>query len=289
MAAARLLLAALALAPCGWGEGPRSIGAPSYTADSIVNAADGRPDRLGPNTLASIYGKDLSYNTRAVAAADIIDRQIPTALGGVRVNMSGIYLPLLYVSPSQINFLLPYDLLGSEIDLLVERDNLHGPKARVRLGPAAPAIFRTQDQLVIAAHLDGTLVTRQSPARGGEVIVLFATGLGRTRPDQLSGRLAPGAAWLASGAGFSLRLDGVPVDAGRILYAGVAPGFAGLYQINLRLPDEPGPDPELTVNASGVESSGGIRLITTPEALVDPGVHLRRGSPGVPPDHPREP
>jgi uncharacterized protein (TIGR03437 family) len=181
----------------------------------------------------------------------------------VRVNMSGVYLPLIYVSPAQINFLLPYDLEAPEIDIAVERDNLRGPKVRIRLAGTAPAVFRKDEQSVIAAHLDGSLVTHESPARGGEVVVLFATGLGRTNPEQLSGRLAPGAAGLASGAQFSVRLDGAAVPPARILYAGVAPGFVGLYQINLQLPDDPGQDPELTIVSGDQASSGGIHLVTT--------------------------
>jgi uncharacterized protein (TIGR03437 family) len=240
MAAARLLLAVMAFAPCLWCEGPRSIGAPSYSTDSIVNAADGRSDRLGPNTLASIYGKDLAYNPRALAASDIVDNRVPVSLGGVRVNMSGIYLALIYVSPTQINFLLPYDLETAEIEIWVERDNLRGPKVKIHLSDTAPGVFRLDAQTVVAAHLDGSVVTHEAPARGGEVVVLFATGLGRTKPAQLSGRLAPGAAALIAGDRFSVRLDGAAVPAGNILYAGVAPGFVGLYQINLRLPDDAG-------------------------------------------------
>ncbi len=263
MAAARLLLAVMAFAPCIWCEGPRSIGAPSYSTDSIVNAADGRSDRLGPNTLASIYGKDLAYNARALAASDIVDSRVPVSLGGVRVNMSGVYLPLIYVSPTQINFLLPYDLEASEIEISVERDNLRGPKVKIRLAGTAPAVFRMDAQTVVAAHLDGSVVTRAAPAHGGEVVVLFATGLGRTKPEQLSGRLAPRAAALTSGDRFAVRLDGAALPAGRILYAGIAPGFVGLYQINLLLPDEPGQDPEVTVAFGDQASSSGFRLITT--------------------------
>ena len=263
MAAARLLLAVTAFAPCIWSEGPRSIGAPSYSTDSIVNAADGRSDRLGPNTLATIYGKDLAYNARALAASDIVDRRVPVSLGGVRVNMSGIYLPLIYVSPTQINFLLPYDLEAPAIEISVERDNLSGPKVKIRLSDTAPAVFRMDAQTVVAAHLDGTVVTHESPARGGEVVVLFATGLGRTKPAQLSGRLAASAAALLWSDRFTVRLDGAAVPPARVLYAGVAPGFIGLYQINLLLPDNPGQDPELTVAFGDQASSGGFRLITT--------------------------
>ncbi len=263
MAAARLLLAVLAFAPCSWCERPRSIGAPSYSTDSIVNAADGRADRLGANTLASIFGKDLSYNTRALAASDILGNRLPTMLGGVRVNFSGIYLPLLYVSPTQINFLLPYDHASPELDVWVERDNTRGPKVRIQVAPVAPAMFRLDERTVIATHLDGSLVAGDSPARGGEVVILYATGLGRTLPDQTAGNLAVAAAALAPGSGFSVRLGGAALPPDRVWYAGVAPGYAGLYQINLQLPDDPGKDPEISVAIGEQVSSGGLRLITS--------------------------
>jgi uncharacterized protein (TIGR03437 family) len=98
---------------------------------------------------------------------------------------------------------------------------------------------------VIATHGNGPLVTPEQPATAGEVVVLYATGLGPTLPAQLPNRLAESAAPVADFERFLVLLNGVPVAREDILYAGVTPGFAGLFQINLRLPMDVPPDPEI--------------------------------------------
>ncbi|MBI1786671.1 MAG: hypothetical protein HYR60_03845 [Acidobacteria bacterium] len=257
MSAARLLLAALPLAPCLWPEGPRGIGAPSYSTDSIVNAASQRAGALAPNTIATLYGVDLAYSTRALQPADLSAGAIPMVLDGVRVNLGGLYSPLLFVSPGQINFVVPYLLVAGELDLYVERDNTRGPKVRIRLEEAAPALFATEST-ILATHADGRLLSAEAPGVPGEVVVLYSTGLGRTEPDQAPGRLAVTADRIRRLDELRVLLDEEPVS--RILYCGVTPGFAGLYQINLELPETIGKNPELRIVLGDQGSPAGYRL-----------------------------
>src|SRR5207302_7350226 len=87
--------------------------APVYSAESIVNAADNQTGTLAPNTIATVYGAGLAYGTRALTADDIRGGVLPTALPGtdVRVIIGGLPANLYYVSPTQINFLVPANLL----------------------------------------------------------------------------------------------------------------------------------------------------------------------------------
>ena len=260
MTSARLLLAVAAVPSCLWPDGPRGIGAPSYSTDSIVNAADNRTGYLAPNTIGTIYGVDLSYSTYAIGPADLKARTLPTSLEGVRIGLAGIYAHLLYVSPRQINFIVPANLVEGETDLYVERDNLRGPKLRVRLNDAAPAPFLLDAERVIATHADGSLVDDRAPARAGEVVVIYLTGLGRTSPEQLGGTLAGEAAAIRRLADLSVTLDGDKVPAGRIWYAGITPGYSGLYQINLHLPDNVRRNPEVRVALGEQSSAPGQKL-----------------------------
>src|SRR5437868_15349985 len=88
---------------------------PSYSAASIVNSATNTADALAPNTIASIYGVNLSYDTAALSSSEIVGGMMPRLLVGVGVYVAGTAAPLYYVSPHQINFLIPSDLLTGEL------------------------------------------------------------------------------------------------------------------------------------------------------------------------------
>ena len=114
---------------------------------------------------------------------------------------------------------------------------------------------------VIAQHLDYSLVTTASPAHDGELIVLYAGGLGQTSPLVPSGQVPQVAAQLEDRANFHVWLDGVPVDPSLIEYAGVTPDCAGLYQINLRLPPNVPPHPEIRISTADGMSPGQRYLV----------------------------
>jgi len=97
-------------------------------------------------------------------------------------------------------------------------------------------------------HLDGRLVTSDAPAKAGEVILLYAGGLGRTSPDTSTGRIASFAAPIQAVAQLQVLLNGKAAPPGSIAYAGLAPGFAGLYQINLLVPSGLPPNPEIRIS-----------------------------------------
>jgi uncharacterized protein (TIGR03437 family) len=80
---------------------------PAYTAASIVNSATNLADALAPNAIATIYGTDLSYGTDQASSANLVNHMLPEALAGVRVYVGNYLTSLYYVSPRQINFLIP--------------------------------------------------------------------------------------------------------------------------------------------------------------------------------------
>jgi len=240
--------------------------APFYTTGSIVNSADGQIGPLAPNMIGTIYGAGLSYTTRALAPADVMDGVLPTTLPGtgVTVLMGLIAANIFYVSPTQINFLVPSVLLPGRISLRVVLNGVAGPAVPIDLAAASPAIYQMDAQTVIATGLDGSLVTADAPARPGDVIVLYATGLGDTLPPPILANIATTAAPLRQIADFNVLLDGVAVDRSLILYAGLAPGFAGLYQINLRLPDGAGGNPQIQIGLADAISPPGLKLPVKP-------------------------
>lgn len=235
--------------------------APHYASATIVNSATGQ-STLAPNTFATIYGTGLAYITRAMTPADIQGSFLPVYLSGtgVTVNINGIAAPIWYVSPTQINFLVPSTLLPGPATVVVSLDNTAGPEASVRLIPAAPGLFLKDPETVAAVHLDGSLVNAENPARKGEDIVLFATGLGPVQPQPRYLEVSRTAAPLVNMKAFVVLLNGEAVPANRIRYAGAAPGFAGLYQINLWLPENIPANPEIRLAIDAAISPAGPKL-----------------------------
>jgi uncharacterized protein (TIGR03437 family) len=251
-------LGALAIAQ----ERPRPQVAPVYTAASIVNAADNQSGALAANTLATIYGTNLAYDTAAITENDITGGVLPTVLGTDETEVFVSYLPadLYYVSPTQINFLVPPDLLPGPVNVYVTIDGLHGPIIPLTLTPAAPGLFQLDPQNAVATSANGTVLTPAAPANPGDIVVLYATGLGAMNPPVIYGFLPTAAASLVSGANLSILLNGTAVDSSAIQYAGQAPGYAGLYQINLKLPASTGQNPEIRLKIDGQASIPGVHL-----------------------------
>ncbi|MBV8819569.1 MAG: hypothetical protein JO022_14510 [Acidobacteriaceae bacterium] len=240
--------------------------APSYSGNSIVNAADNSPGPLAPGAIATIYGTNLSNVTRALTGSDMSGNLLPTVLPGtgVHVLVGGLAAGIYYVSPNQINFLVPVILIPGPSQVIVTINGLAGPSIPITLAATSPAFFQLDQQTVVASHIDGSVVTADNPAHPGQIVVLYATGLGMVNPPLTNLAVATAAAQLKQLAALKITLDGNQVDASHVPYAGVCPGFAGLYQINLQLPDSVGPNPELRVALGDESSPAGLILPVQP-------------------------
>ena len=135
---------------------------------------------VAPGAIASIFGTNLADRT---VVADSLP--LPTELGGVRVKFNGIPAPLFFVSPSQVNVQVPFELSGFSASMEVEKDTPNGAvisaAAAVGLANGAPGIFTssgTGEGLGAIVHADFSPVTEENPAVRGETLTAFATGLG---------------------------------------------------------------------------------------------------------------
>ncbi len=245
------LLLALACAPLGIRAQISGNGStPLYTQQSIVNAATQAAGPLAPNTIATIYGTGLAFDTWAVTSSDTMHGAIPTTTNrgtdGVHVWVDANPCGLFFVSPTQINFLIPYSLAAGTHLIIVERDSMAGPTVNFQVTTTSPGLF-LYNGAALAVHLSGDVISPAEPAAPGEIIVIYANGLGRTSPDAPAGQLATAAFSIYYAPELQVLLNGVPCPAGSVLYAGLTPGFAGLYQINLTLPPDAPPNPYIQV------------------------------------------
>jgi uncharacterized protein (TIGR03437 family) len=230
--------------------------APCYSAAGIVNSATGDTSRLAPFTYVTIYGINLSFETRNRSANDTLP-----GLAGVQVLIGDIISLVSYVSPTQINVLVPYSLKPNrDVPVVVDRLGTRGPRVTIHLREFAPAFFQYGPDTVVAQHDDWTVITADSPARPGGYAILYLTGLGPLA-GPIDEYVPPGrAVQIQARSDLQLFLDGQPVDDSRIEYAGLVPTIPGLYQINLKLPDTAGANPEIQVAIRGDFSRPGLFL-----------------------------
>ena len=234
--------------------------APFYTTQSIVNGATQTVEALAPNVIATLYGTNLAFDTRAVAATDIVGGMMPTTLDGVAVWVNSIPCALFLISPTQINFLVPYEFTAGTVSVIVARDGQAGPSVSIQLNNTSPGFFIWDGNNAVAVHLTGQAISATAPAVPGEIVVIYAAGLGRTAPDTVAGQLATEAFPIYYASQLQILFNGIPCPPGSVLYAGLTPGFAGLYQINLVLPLNLTANPQIQVAIGAQISPQSIQL-----------------------------
>ncbi len=263
---AALVLLAVCVFACPLGAESATRQAPTYTQSSIVNAASNQPGAFAPNTIVALYGSDLAFVTRELRPEDVRDGTMPTLLpgSGVRVLISRISAQIYFVSPGQVNLLIPSNLRTGPADLQLTLDGRAGPVVPIRLEDAAPALFEQAGGYAVAARGDGSVVWLDTPVVPGDVVVLYATGLGETVPPLRYGEIARGAASVKDAAEVRVIVDGRMSAAEDVSYAGVSPGFAGLYQVNWRVPEWAAGDVEVRVAVREARSQAGVKLPVRP-------------------------
>ncbi len=235
---------------------------PGYTASSIVNASDYSSGPFAPGSILSIFGSNLSFETAGLNS-DNVSATLPISLGDTHVVIDGSSAPLFFVSPGQINVMIPANKIAGNISVQVVRQSMQGPMVTLALVTASPALFVSSGYALAQdynAHY--AVVKPAAPAQAGDVIVLYATGLGGTQPLPALGEIQESPALIngfASGV-LQVLLNGKAIDPKTIAYAGLTPGFAGLYQINFLLPSDCPANPQIQVAMGGQITPGNVTL-----------------------------
>ncbi len=223
----------------------RQLSPQTVAITNVVNAASQSGGPVAPGEIISIMGALLGPQPGESAA--ITNGALPTAASGVRVLFDGIAAPLLYVSASQINAIVPYELAGrATAQIQVESGGFRSAPFLASLREAAPGIFTIsgsgsgQGAIV---NQDGTLNSAENPAARGAIVSIYATGEGAIQPAPATGRIAAGPP-ATPVLPVSVAIEGL---AAPVLYAGPAPMAAGLLQVNVRIPDGATPSDQAPV------------------------------------------
>lgn len=252
--------------PCGLTQKPTIKGA-------LNGASFQAPWNVG--SLMSIFGSNFAAagKTRSVTAGDIVSQKFPQTLACIAVSVNGQNAPITYLQSDQINIQAPALAgVGTATVVVIAnpgaanelRSDALSLTTQVAL---APAIFTFNGKSVAATSADGaTIVANPSvaptgvPAKPGDIIVLYATGLGPTNPAATPGDIALAQAPVITAP--TVVIGGVTIPPADILYAGLSPqSICGLYQINVKLPALlTDGDVAVSISAGGSQSAAGTTV-----------------------------
>lgn len=213
----------------------------------VTNAASFSPITMSiaPGELITLYGTGLAQATLSIPEG----QAYPTNLGGVQVLINGRAAPVYAVSSTQVSAVVPYatasDIAGSLATVQVKNNGTLSNTVTMFLDSTSPGIFTlTQNGVGNAAalHQDYSIVTPQNPAKPGEYVSIYLTGLGTVTPTVAEGAPGPSStlSWadVFNNGQLEVWLDDPqqgPLPC-TIQYAGLAPGLNGKYQINILIP-----------------------------------------------------
>jgi uncharacterized protein (TIGR03437 family) len=211
-----------------------------------------------PGAVMTLYGANLAGSL--VQAAGF---PMPFSLGNVTMVTGNTYTPLYYVSPGQINFQIPYSVATGNVNIRVYQ-GVRVTSANVTIAAVSPALFsinqqgsgqgsiRIANSAAVACPVGSIAGVDCQPAKRGGFIEVYGTGMGAVTPAAPTGnvpislsstRLTPTA-----------MVGGLPAN---VIFSGLNPGAAGLYQINVQIPAgvTPGDAVPVSIMIGGVTSN----------------------------------
>lgn len=208
---------------------------PTLSRYGVVNGASfAAGEAVSPGSIVSVFGRSLAQTS--LGAEQI---PLPTALGSTSLLIGGRAAPLYFTSLGQINAQAPFELMPSGMtQVLAKVGDRYTTPVRVPVASARPGVFQTPQATglnrAIVQNEDGSLNGPSNPARRGEAIVVYLSGIGEVDPPAVTG-----AASELSGTTLPTSASVGGEEAG-VFYLGMTPGFVGLAQANLVLgPDTP--------------------------------------------------
>jgi len=200
----------------------------------VFNAANYAPPGypVSPGEFVSLFGDGLAPGL--VQAGGI---PFPLALAQTGLTVNGIPAPVYVVSPTQINAVVPYEVTGTTATFVATVGSSSTNAVTLPLAPTAPGVFSINANGLgdgAITHADYSVVSKSSPAKPGEVVVVYLTGLGAVSPTVQDGTAAPANPPATVVALVTATVGGIPVS--NIQFNGLSPGSSSLYQLNIQIP-----------------------------------------------------
>ena len=240
--------------------GANAPGLPTGIANA-ASAGQAVPGVVAPLSYVAIYGKNLA----GAGSPSASSLPLPTILNGTQLLLGGTAMPLLYASSGQVNALVPEGLAANaSYPLVVVRGGTQSVPVPVTIAGVQPGIYTIDTSGsgagIVTNALTGQLITSSNPAHAGDYLVLYCTGLGAVKgpngeQEPGDGAAAPTSPIFSTTGTVTATIGGVNVPAA---FSGLTPTFAGLYQVNVQVPNGVAPGSAVPVVAQVVDPVSGV-------------------------------
>ena len=224
------------------GEAP-----PQVAVGGVLNAASfSLQTPVAPGTIVSIFGTGFTDAAALLAAQGF---PLPNELDGTWAMIGAETVPLLAVVSTQINAMLPFDLVvDTSVPIVVIRNNAISAPQPVGMVSSQPGVFSQSETgagigIVVIVHPDGSQAEAGggNAATAGDAVVIYCTGLGDATPRAVAGFPVPPSPLSWANDTVTATIGGVNAS---VFFAGLSPGFTGLYQVNAMVPSGIAPNPQ---------------------------------------------
>ena len=236
---------------------------PAITSGGVSDAFTGQAGTAA-NTWTAIYGTNLAANTKQWDE-NFPGGQLPTSIDGVSVTVNGKAAPIYFVSPGQVNIIGPADDATGDVAVVITNANGASTPVTARKSAVLPSLYAPfgADGKLYATVVDngtGDLLGKvgvepraKRAVKPGDIVQIYASGLGATNPAQAPDKVVTGTPALA--APVTVRVGNATAEV-----FGTVLRFSALYQIGVRIPDVPDGDQPFTVTVNGVTSGSNVLL-----------------------------
>ena len=229
---------------------------------TIVNGASFDPNTgISPGGIATIQGVGILPGVTGLVSAANSAGQLPTTFSGVTISFNGTAAPIYYVEDTngldQVTVQVPMEVgPGTAVNLTVSVANEGSASLPVPVKPLAPGVFTASyggKTYAVAVRPDGSQVSPTNPAKRGEDIQLYVTGLGQAIPTIATGAAGVPNQTVVTSMIIGLNNGGVP-----LISAVYGPGLVGIYIVTLQVPADTQTGPYQPVGVIAYDPAGNL-------------------------------
>lgn len=219
---------------------------------SVTNAASFAADAISTGSLVSLFGSNLAPVTWSASSVPL-----PLSLVDTSVTINGVVAPLLFVSASQINAQVPYEVSAGSATVVVRSGGLSSAPFSISVLHAFPGLFSSGQGQAAAINDDGSANSAAAPASVGSWISVFLTGIGPLSASVDDGTAPASGQTITAAYQVSATVGGLPAQ---VQFAGLAPLYPGTAQVNLKIPAGAGGTSPLVIHVGG-HNSNTVQLV----------------------------